>query len=156
MLYFEKEGVKLLKGDCLDIIPRIKSESVSTIFADPPYNLSGKNNITVQSGKRVICDKGDWDKIDNFEAFCSEWLTECKRILTPLGTIWISGTLHSHPTIGYLLKKLDMWIINDIIWYKPNAPPLLQPNRCVPSTELIWLASKTKKYNFNYELDLLQ
>ena len=40
MLYFEKEGVQLLRGDCLNLIPQIKKESVTTIFADPPYNLS--------------------------------------------------------------------------------------------------------------------
>ncbi len=28
----------------------------------------------------------------------------------------------------------------------------MQKNRLVPSTELIWLASKTKKYNFNYDV----
>jgi len=68
------------------------------------------------------------------------------------GTIWISGTLHNHPSVGVILKELGLWIINDIIWYKPNAAPLLQGNRCAPSTELIWLASKSKKYFFNYEL----
>ncbi len=50
------------------------------------------------------------------------------------------------------MKELGLWIINDIIWYKPNAAPLLQGNRCAPSTELIWLASKSKNYFFNYEL----
>lgn len=29
---------------------------------------------------------------------------------------------------------------------------MLQGNRCAPSTELIWLASKSKNYFFNYEL----
>lgn len=50
------------------------------------------------------------------------------------------------------MKELGLWIINDIIWYKPNATPLLQGNRFAPSTELIWLASKSKNYFFNYEL----
>jgi len=45
-----------------------------------------------------------------------------------------------------------MWIINDVIWFKRNAPPLLSQNRLAPSTELIWVASKNKKYFFNYEL----
>lgn len=47
---------------------------------------------------------------------------------------------------------MGLWIINDIIWYKPNVTPLLQGNRLAPSTELIWLASKTKDYYFDYEL----
>ncbi len=50
------------------------------------------------------------------------------------------------------LKDLGYWIINDVIWFKPNATPLLSRNRFVPSTELIWVASKDKKYFFNYAL----
>jgi len=80
------------------------------------------------------------------------WVSACVRVLSDRGTIWISGTLHNHPSIGVVLKELGLWIINDIIWYKPNATPLLQKNRLAPSTELIWLASKSKKYYFNYEL----
>jgi site-specific DNA-methyltransferase (adenine-specific) len=49
------------------------------------------------------------------------------------------------------LKELDFWIINDIIWFKRNATPLLSKNRLAPSTELIWLASKSKNYFFDYE-----
>jgi len=60
--------------------------------------------------------------------------------------------LHNHPSIGVILKQLNLWIINDIIWFKPNAPPLIQKNRFVPSTELIWVASKSKRYYFNYEM----
>jgi DNA modification methylase len=60
--------------------------------------------------------------------------------------------LHNHPSIGVVLKKLNLWIINDIIWFKPNAPPLIQKNRFVPSTELIWVSGKSKQYYFNYEM----
>ncbi len=144
--------IELKKGDCLNILKEIPSNSINMIFSDPPYNLSGPKNLTCKSGKKVVCNKGDWDIIDDISNFNLKWLTECKRVLKEDGTIWISGTLHNHPSIGILLKKLNFWIINDIIWFKPNAPPQLQPNRLAPSTELIWLAAKSKKYFFNYSL----
>jgi len=97
------------------------------------------------------CNKGSWDQIENIHEFNRKWVEECVRVLKDDGTIWISGTLHNHPSIGVVLKKLNLWIINDIIWFKPNAPPLIQKNRFVPSTELIWVASKSKRYFFNYE-----
>jgi site-specific DNA-methyltransferase (adenine-specific) len=147
-----KEDIILKKGDCLDLLTEIDDKSINLIFADPPYNLSGKNNVTCKSGKKVKCHKGTWDLIEDIDKFNLEWITECVRVLKDEGTIWISGTLHNHPSIGFLLKKLDLWIINDIIWYKPNAPPLLQTTRMAPSTELIWLAAKSKKYYFDYEL----
>ncbi len=149
-----KKNIQLKKGDCLKILRKMPDKSANMIFADPPYNLSGKNNITCKNGKKVKCDKGDWDNfdsVDDIDKFNKDWINECKRVLTDNGTIWISGTLHNHPSVGFILKRSGFWIINDIIWFKPNAPPQLQPNRLAPSTELIWLASKNKKYSFNYE-----
>jgi site-specific DNA-methyltransferase (adenine-specific) len=145
-------SIKLLKGDALNLLKDIESKSVDLIFADPPYNLSGENYLTCKSGKIAKCNKGSWDQIKNIHEFNKRWVEECVRILKDDGTIWISGTLHNHPSIGVILKELNLWIINDIIWFKPNAPPLIQKNRFVPSTELIWVASKSKKYYFNYEL----
>lgn len=144
--------VKLILGDCMEELKKMDKESVHLIFADPPYNLSGENSLTVRAGKPVKCDKGEWDRITNIHEFNLKWIKECKRVLKPHGTLWISGTLHNHPSTGMALKELGWWIINDIVWYKPNATPLLSRNRLVPSTELIWVASKTKKYFFNYEL----
>ena len=146
------QKIELILGDSLIELKKLRDESVDLIFADPPYNLSGKNYLTVHSGKFIQLDKGDWDKIENLHEFNLRWIKECVRVLKPHGTIWISGTLHNHPSIGMALKQLGLWIINDIIWYKPNATPLFSKNRFVPSTELIWLASKSKKYYFNYEL----
>jgi len=143
--------ISLKKGDCLKILKKIPDNSIDMIFADPPYNLSGKKFTTCKSGKKVNCDKGQWDQIEDINKFNKSWIKECMRVLKDKGTIWISGTLHNHPSVGFLLKNMGYWIINDIVWYKPNAPPQLQPNRLAPSTEIIWLASKTKKYNFNYE-----
>jgi len=148
----KKIKINLKQGDCLKILKTLKPKSIDLIFADPPYNLSGNNSMTVHSGRPVKCDKGKWDKIDNLHEFNLEWIQECIKTLKPHGTIWISGTLHNHPSIGMTLKKLNLWIINDIIWFKPNATPLLSRNRFVPSTELIWIASKSKKYYFNYKL----
>ena len=146
----KKSKIVLKKGDCIKILKKMPPNSVNMIFADPPYNLSGKNHITCKNGRKVNCNKGVWDMIEDIDKFNHDWIKECMRVLADDGTIWISGTLHNHPSIGFLLKKMGYWIINDIIWFKPNAPPQLQPNRLAPATEMIWLASKTKKYYFDY------
>lgn len=54
-------------------------------------------------------------------------------------------------SVGMVLKKLNLWVINDVIWFKRNAAPLLSKNRLAPSTELIWVASKSKNIA-DYEL----
>ena len=99
-----------------------------------------------------MCDKGEWDSINDIDAFNLLWIEECARVLKDDGTLWISGTLHNHPSVGCALKKLGLWIINDLIWFKRNAPPLRVCNRLAPSVELIWIAAKNKKYTFNYDI----
>jgi len=144
--------IEVKHGDCRKILKKLDENSVELIFADPPYNLSGKNHLTVKSGKPVKGYKGEWDVVKDNQKFTMEWLTECIRVLKDNGTIWISGTLHNHPIVGVALKKLGMWIINDVVWYKPNATPLLQTTRLAPSVEIIWFAAKSKKYYFDYDL----
>ena len=146
------ENIKLYNDDCQNVLKTLPEKSIDLIFADPPYNLSGEGYLTTKNGKVAKLHKGDWDIIDDIHKFNEDWIKECVRVLSDNGTIWISGTLHNHPSVGVILKKLGLWVINDIIWFKPNATPLLATNRCAPSTELIWVASKTKKYFFNYDL----
>jgi site-specific DNA-methyltransferase (adenine-specific) len=144
--------IELQQGNCIELMQSLKTNSIDLIFADPPYNLSGDGYLTTQNGKVAKLHKGNWDVIDDIHLFNEKWIKECIRILSEEGTIWISGTLHNHPSVGVILKKLGLWIINDVIWYKRNSTPLLSKNRLAPSTELIWVASKTKKYFFNYDL----
>ena len=85
------------------------------IFADPPYFLSN-DGITCSSGKAVSVNKGDWDKIENFEgkhAFNRRWIGLCRRTLKPNGTLWISGTLHNIYSVGWALEQERFKIINN-------------------------------------------
>ena len=61
--YFVSNGKDfiLYQGNSLELLDSIPKESVDLIFADPPYNLSN-GGFTVNAGKRVSVNKGDWDK----------------------------------------------------------------------------------------------
>jgi len=54
-------SVRLLKGDCIEILNHARENSVDMIFADPPYFLSN-GGITCHAGKMVSVNKGEWDK----------------------------------------------------------------------------------------------
>src|SRR3972149_5232385 len=148
--------VKLLKGDCIEILNKARAESVDMIFADPPYFLSN-GGITCYAGKMVSVNKGKWDKSQGFEEdhkFTIQWLTACRRVLKDDGTIWISGTMHNIYSIGFALQQLDYKLLNDISWFKPNASPNLSCRYFTHSHEtLIWAAKSQKsKHKFDYQL----
>ena len=154
--YYGTDTKKLYLGDCLELLRKMKPESVDMIFADPPYFLSN-NGITCQGGRMVSVNKASWDEGGDFKenhAFNRRWIRMCRRVLKPGGTIWISGTLHNIYSIGMALQQERYKIINNITWKKTNPPPNLACRCFTHSTETILWARKDEKkarHLFNYE-----
>ncbi len=147
---------RLLLGDCLDVLKTLPAESFDLVFADPPYGLSN-GGISCHAGKRVSVNKGAWDKSRGVKqdfAFHSAWMQACKRVLKPNGSLWVSGTYHSIYASGFALQSDGWHILNEIIWYKPNAAPHLACRMFAASHEtLIWARkSKAAKHYFDYAL----
>lgn len=152
---FQRPGVKLFHGDAITTMKALPDSSVDLIFADPPYRLSN-GGFTVHSGRQVSVDKGDWDiseGVDNDFRFHLSWLQECRRLLKDTGTIWVSGTYHSIFQCGFAMQTLGYRILNDVSWFKPNAPPNLGRRMFTASHEtLIWASKSPKsKHVFNYD-----
>lgn len=154
--YFKDGDFTLYKGDCTVLLKDFPDDSVDLIFADPPYTLSN-GGFTCQSGRRAPVHKGEWDissGIDNDFRFHLDWIGECRRILRESGSIWISGTYHSIYSCGFALQKLGFHLLNDVCWFKPNAPPNLSVRYFTASHEtLIWARkNKDSRHTFNYRV----
>jgi site-specific DNA-methyltransferase (adenine-specific) len=154
--YFCDGNFVLYNADCLNVLSQFPENSVDMIFADPPYFLSS-GTFTCQNGKMVSVKKGDWDLSNglkkNFD-FHRLWISACKWVLKPSGTIWISGTYHSIYQCGFALQLEGFHVLNDIAWLKPNAAPNLSCRFFTASHETLIWARKDKKsrHTFNYRL----
>ena len=148
------DRARLIQGDSMKVLADLPEHSVDVIFADPPYFLSN-GGTTCKNGKRSSVNKGKWDASmgaqDN-HAFNKRWLEACQRLLTPNGTIWVSGTSHVIYSVGFALQELGFKLLNDVVWQKPNPPPNLSCRYFTHSTELVlWAARDRKsKHFFNY------
>jgi site-specific DNA-methyltransferase (adenine-specific) len=154
--FYQKPRFKLYLADCLDFLETFEENSVDMIFADPPYFLSS-GTFTCHAGRRVSVKKGNWDLSngtkENFE-FHLKWISACRRVLKPSGTIWISGTYHSIYQCGFALEMNGFHLLNDIAWFKPNASPNLSCRFFTASHETLLWARKEKntRHTFNYEV----
>lgn len=147
----------LIYGDCINEMKELKSHSINMIFADPPYFLSN-GGISVHSGKKVCVDKGDWDKevsLQRKKEFTNSWINECKRILKPNGTIWITGTFHNIFEIGTIINELNFKILNVVTWVKTDPPPNLSGRMFTHSSEFIIWAKHNPESKQCYNLDLM-
>ena len=69
---------RLVLGDCLENLRSIPDESVDFAFIDPPYNLKKKYN-----------SYADDLSVQEYFAWCDEWIAEVARILRPGCTVAI-------------------------------------------------------------------
>ena len=147
----------LLHGDTFELLPQFNFK-FDMIFADPPYFLSS-GGISVQSGKVVCVDKGNWDKSmsqEAIDAFNLKWLSLCREKLKDNGTIWISGTYHNIFSVANCLTQLGYKILNVITWAKTNPPPNISCRYFTYSTEFVIWARKSAKVAHYYNYDLMR
>ncbi len=147
---------KIINGDSLEELKKIPRETFDLIFADPPYNLQLKSELTRPDRSKVSAVNDKWDQFKNFknyDDFTYEWLSECKRILKKDGAIWVIGSYHNIFRVGTAIQNLGFWILNDVIWNKNNPMPNFRGTRFTNAHEtLIWASKSEKsKYTFNYQ-----
>ena len=151
-----KTDHKIIIGDALEELPKIPSESIDLVFADPPYNMSKKKGLGWKYSKHITMQE-QWDMFskDDYFKFNQKWIKEALRVLKHGGSLWICGSFHNIYQVGFILQHIeDVKINNSIVWFKPNAQPNITCRMFTESTEhLIW-ASKNgngKKWTFNYD-----
>ena len=91
----------IFNEDCIDFLKKIKTNSINTVFADPPYNIK----------------KASWDNlgtIDEYVAWSISWIREASRVLKENGTLYICGFTEiladlKRPALEYFYKC--KWLI---------------------------------------------
>ena len=98
----EKFINRVLVGDCIEQMNKLPEESVDLIFADPPYNLQLSGDLSRPNQTKVDGVKESWDKfesISDYDLYTKQWMTAARRILKSNGTISVSYTHLTLPTI---------------------------------------------------------
>lgn len=147
----------LLHGDCAELMPQFDFK-FDMVFADPPYFLSN-GGISVQSGKVVCVDKGEWDKgmsQEEVDMFNERWIAAAREKMKDNATIWISGTYHNIFSVANALQRLGFRVLNVITWAKTNPPPNISCRFFTYSTEFVIWARKCPRVPHYYDYDLMR
>lgn len=117
------QNSKLYLGDCLDILPTIKSESIDAIISDPPYP----------------CIKREYGRLTEAEwwGLMMDVCRESRRVLKPEGSAVFILQPNSR-TVGSMrgwLFRFQAWacdhwnMVQDAWWWNFTAPPTVHCNR---------------------------
>jgi DNA modification methylase len=122
-------------GDNVELLKKVKSDSIDMIYLDPPYN-TGRNFYYFE------------DKFADFPAFMEERLVECHRALKKDGNIII----HVEPRISHHIRVIcdklfgESNFQNEIVWHsRGNAKNKYQLGR---NHDTIIVYSKSSKSKF--------
>lgn len=142
-------------GDCLKLLSTFPENIIDLVYADPPYNLSGKslNLVNNQTGGAFYKMNEPWDIWENNEyiSFTYQWINKIWNVLKNGGSLYISCTYHNIAEVVLCGKKIGFKLNNIITWYKTNAMPNITKRTFTHSTEFVCWFVKGNKWKFNYE-----
>src|SRR3989344_4887033 len=133
---------EIICGDCLNVLRQIPDSHISLVVTSPPYAEQRKNLYS--SISEAIYP--DWTVA---------WLSECIRILQPTGSVAIVIRPHirNNQISDYVLKtrlavRAAGWYeCEELIWIKPNSPPLgslKRPRRAWES--ILWFSRSSNPF----------
>lgn len=98
----------LYQADCLELLPELASESIDTIFADPPFNLDKVYGARVNDALTE----------EQYVRWCVEWMHHCVRVLKPGGAFFLYNLPKWNVLLGAELHKAGLdfrhWIAVNI------------------------------------------
>ena len=145
--YYDKDGIQIFLGDCLEIMPQFPDKRFDLILTDPPYNISKKNNFATMERYNQYkgMDFGEWDK--NFDQIA--WLKDCARIMKEPSCFLGFNSWQNLKEISDELEKHSVLIKRILVLRKTNPMPVNRDRLFVNSFEFILFGTKGKKWTFN-------
>jgi site-specific DNA-methyltransferase (adenine-specific) len=126
----------LFGTDCLEILGRMRSETIDCVFADPPFNI----------GKKYKNGFDDRRNADAYMTWCERWIVECCRVLAPGGAFFTYVLPELAIKFGHILDRwLDFrhWIAMSMKGSYPRG------NRLYPAHYGLLYYTKGRPKTFN-------
>ena len=140
---------RLMCGDCINELDKIKPCSIDLIYLDPPFFTQKVQKLKSRDNSKEYSFKDTWENIKEYKKYIQERLKKCRDVLKDTGSLFLHC---DRSATHYLRMSLDevFGVKNfqsEIIWsYKrwSNAKKGL-----LNSHQVIFFYSKTKNFKFN-------
>lgn len=142
---YENNMHKIIQGDALEELKKIKDESIDLIFADPPYNI----------GKNFNGYKDKWSSKELYLDWCYSWLDLCIQKLKPNGSFYVMTSTQFMPYFDiFLSEKLS--ILSRIIWNYDSSGVQAKKHYGSMYEPILFCVKDPNNYTFNSENILVE
>ena len=139
----KKRGGPVLHGDCRDLIPTLEGGSITLVVTSPPYAEQRAGHYQGVSE-------------EDYPDFTVQWMTALAPKMRPDGSVFLvirphlqDGVLSDYVLRTRLAVREAGWNeCEELIWLKPDAPPLgsrLRPRRSWES--ILWFSKSPQPYS---------
>lgn len=140
---------KLITGDCIDELRKIKDQTIDLVYMDPPFFTQKDHSLTTRDNSKQYTFNDKWATLEEYLELIKSSLVESKRVLKNTGSIFLHCDKAASHYLRVLLDELfgNSNFRSEIIWvYKrwSNAKKGL-----LNSHQNIYFYSKSSDYKFN-------
>jgi DNA modification methylase len=114
-----RSGVRLLEGDCLEVLAELEPESVDAIVTDPPYGIGFQHERWDSSAIREAAVRAGHDRLnpnEAFEAWCRIWATECRRVMKPGAFLAAFGSPRTYHRLACGVEDAGLEVRDTLMW----------------------------------------
>jgi len=97
---------KIICGDCIEVLDKVKKPFADLIFADPPFNIGYKYDKYHDKVKKK-----------NYIAWTKDWMTACGKVLKPHGSFYIAIGDDYAANVKIIADELGLIMRNWLIWH---------------------------------------
>jgi site-specific DNA-methyltransferase (adenine-specific) len=111
--------VRLLEGDCLEVLGKLEPESVDAIVTDPPYGIGFQHERWDSSAIREAAAQAGQDRLnpnEAFEAWCRIWATECRRVMKPGAFLAAFGSPRTYHRLACGVEDAGLEVRDTLMW----------------------------------------
>ncbi|MFC1737515.1 DNA-methyltransferase [Planctomycetota bacterium] len=128
---------KIMCGDCIEVLSKVRKPFADLIFADPPFNIGYKYDKYHDKRKK-----------DSYIAWTKDWMSVCKKVLKSHGSFYIAIGDEYAANVKIIADELGLFMRNWLIWHYTFGQQT--KNKFARShTHIFYFVNDTKTFTFN-------
>ena len=128
---------KIICGDCIEALSKVKKPFADLVFADPPFNIG--YNYDKYHDKLKSKNYLDWSR---------DWISACKKVLKPNGSFYIAIGDDYAAQIKLIAEELGLIMRNWIIWHYTFGQQT-KAKFARAHTHIFYFVNNEKDFTFN-------